>query len=87
MDDYVAASTGRPRFDTLLLTLFALVALVLTTIGLYGVMAYTVVQRTREIGIRIALGASAGDILRMVVRQGMIITALGLTAGLGGAFR
>jgi len=86
MDDYVAASTGRSRFDTLLLTLFAVVALILTTIGLYGVMAYTVVQRTREIGIRVALGASEHDILRMVLRQGLIITALGLIAGLAGAF-
>jgi predicted permease len=85
MDDYVSLTTGRSRFDTLLLTLFAGAALVMTTVGLYGVMAYIVVQRTREIGIRVALGASREAILAMVLRQGLLITGIGILAGVAGS--
>jgi predicted permease len=85
MQDYVSAALGRSRFDTLLLSLFASLALVLTMVGIYGVMAYTVVQRTREIGIRIALGASRGDVLRMVLGKSFVITGLGLLLGIAGA--
>lgn len=74
-----------PRFNTLLLGLLALVALTLTVVGLYGVVSYGVTQRTQEIGIRLALGAQGGDVLRMVVREGMTMVALGLLLGLSAA--
>jgi putative ABC transport system permease protein len=85
MEDYIGVALGRSRFDTLLLTLFASLALVLTMVGIYGVMAYTVVQRTREIGIRIAMGATRGDVLRMVLGKSFVITGLGLLLGIAGA--
>ena len=69
-----------------LLATFAGIALLLATIGVYGVLAFSVGQRTREIGVRIALGAPAGNILRMVVKQGGKLVAIGLTLGLGGYF-
>jgi putative ABC transport system permease protein len=85
MEDYIGVALGKSRFDTLLLTLFASLALVLTMVGIYGVMAYTVVQRTREIGIRIALGATRGHVLRMVLGKSFVITGLGLLLGIAGA--
>jgi predicted permease len=85
MEDYIGVALGKSRFDTLLLTLFASLALVLTMVGIYGVMAYTVVQRTREIGIRIALGATRGDVVRMVLGKSFVITGLGLLLGIAGA--
>lgn len=85
MDDLLALDIGESKFQTLLLGVFAGIALLLTAVGLYGVMAYSVVQRTREIGIRLALGASRGDVLQMVLQRGAILTATGLTAGILGA--
>jgi putative ABC transport system permease protein len=86
MDDYLAASVAAPRFNTTLLSIFAAVALVLTIVGLYGVMSYSVAQRTNEIGIRMALGAQTRDVLRLIVSQGFKLVLLGLAIGLMGAF-
>ena len=86
MDRAVADATAQARFETLLLSMFAGVALVLATVGIYGVMNYAVVRRTREIGIRMSLGANRAEVLRMVMRQGMAQALTGSAAGLAGAF-
>jgi len=86
LEEYVAASVAQPRFNTLLLAIFAGIALVLTAVGLFGVMSYTVRQRTHEIGIRMALGAAETDVLKMVVRQGMTLAGIGIGIGLAGAY-
>ncbi|MFL6276628.1 MAG: ABC transporter permease [Blastocatellia bacterium] len=86
MEDYLSASVAQPRLIALLLTIFAGLALLLTAIGLYGVMSYSVAQRTHEIGIRMALGARPTDVLRLVVGQGMILAGAGVAIGLGIAF-
>jgi len=85
MDDYIAGSVAAPRFNTTLLSIFAGVALALTVIGLYGVMSYSVAQRTNEIGIRMALGAQTRDVLRLIVKQGLTLILIGLVLGLCGA--
>jgi putative ABC transport system permease protein len=86
MEEYLAASVATPRFNTTLLSIFAGVALVLTVVGLYGVMSYSVAQRTNEIGIRLALGAQSRDVLLMIVKQGSFLIVLGLGIGLSGAY-
>jgi putative ABC transport system permease protein len=86
MEEYLSTSVAAPRFSTTLLSIFAGVALVLTIVGLYGVMSYSVAQRTNEIGIRMALGAQSRDVLLMIVKQGSVLILLGLGIGLAGAY-
>ena len=86
MGEWVSRSTSTPRYRTTLLGLFAGIAMILAATGIYGVMSYSVAQRTHEIGIRMALGAHQGDVRRMVVRQGMLLVVVGLGIGLLAAF-
>jgi len=86
MDDIVVQSTARSDFNTLLLTIFAGCAVLLAAIGIYGLMAYSVQQRTQEIGIRAALGADSHNVRNMIVRQGMSVALLGVAIGLASAF-
>jgi putative ABC transport system permease protein len=85
LDEYVTAAYGEPKFSTLLLASFSCLALVLTIIGLYGVVSYTVTQRTHAIGLRIALGASVRDVLGLVIQHGMRLVFLGTLIGVAGA--
>ena len=86
MDEVISRSTSRQRFNMLLMTVFAGAALFLAAIGIYGLMAYSVQQRTQEIGIRLALGAKTGHVRRMVVFQGMRLALVGVVIGVGAAF-
>jgi putative ABC transport system permease protein len=85
MEEVAAATVARPRLNLYLLGGFAAMALLLAALGLYGVVSYSVTQRSQEIGVRIALGARPGHVLRLVVREGMRLTVLGLLIGLGAA--
>jgi putative ABC transport system permease protein len=86
LDRVVHESLAGPRVAAAMMGVFALIALLLATIGIYAVTSYTVTQRTHEIGVRLALGAQPGSILRMIVGQGMLLTLVGLVVGLGAAF-
>ncbi len=86
MDIVLADSLSGPRFITLLLVVFAVLALLLAAVGTYGVMSYTVAERTNEIGIRVALGAGTSRVVKMVLTQGLILASIGLVFGLVLAF-
>jgi putative ABC transport system permease protein len=86
MERLLADSIERPRFNTLLLAIFSAIALLLAAIGIYGVMSYTVTQSTREIGIRMALGAQPRHVLKLIVGQGLVLALTGVGIGVAGAF-
>jgi len=86
MDQVATESTARNEFNMTLLSIFAGIALLLAAIGIYGVMAYSVQQRTQEIGIRMALGGQPGDVIRMVLRHGLLLCLEGIAVGISGAF-
>jgi putative ABC transport system permease protein len=86
MDDLINQSVGQRRLSMLLLSVFSGIALVLASIGIYGLMSYSVTQRSRELGVRIALGADRADVLRLVLRQGMRLALTGIVLGVGAAF-
>jgi putative ABC transport system permease protein len=85
LEDLLSANVAEPRFRTLLLSVFAIVSLALAAVGLYGVVAFSVSQRRAELGLRMALGADPGDVLRLVLREGMTPVAAGILIGLAGA--
>jgi len=86
LQELVADSVAQPRASARLITVFGAVALLLAAVGVYGVMAFTVAQRRREFAIRIAIGAGKGRVLRLVIGQGLTLAAMGVAAGIGGAF-
>jgi len=86
MEEIISVSTSRQQLNMLLMTVFGVSALLLAAIGIYGLMAYSVQQRTQEIGIRMAMGAEGAAVRGMIVRQGMILAVVGLVVGLVGAY-
>ena len=83
LDFYISRSAAQPRFQTLLVTSFAVMALLLAAIGLYGVLSYIVQQRSMEIALRLAVGAQRGEVLGLVLKRGMALAAIGVAVGLG----
>jgi ABC-type antimicrobial peptide transport system permease subunit len=86
MKDVLASTMARQDFDMLLLTIFGSIALLLAAIGIYGVMSYSVEQRTQEIGVRMALGSSRGDVMKLLLGHGLRLAGMGVAIGLGLAY-
>jgi putative ABC transport system permease protein len=86
MEQIFSASVAQQRFSMLIVGLFAGLALILATVGIYGVMAYSVTQRSHEIGVRMALGARTSQVLKLILKDGMVLALLGVAIGLAGAF-
>jgi putative ABC transport system permease protein len=86
MEQLISESTTRENFNMLLLTVFAAVALLLAAVGIYGLMSYAVEQRTQEIGIRMALGADRGEMMKLILRQGMLLAGIGIAIGVAAAY-
>ena len=86
MEQLLSTSVARSRFSASLLTVFSIVALIMATVGIYGVMSYSVLQRTHEIGVRMALGAQRFDVLKLVVKRGVVLALIGVVAGLAASF-
>jgi putative ABC transport system permease protein len=86
METLLSTSVARARFSASLLTVFSLVALVMAAVGIYGVMSYSVLLRTHEIGVRMALGAQRSDVLKLVARRGIVLGVVGVVAGLAASF-
>jgi putative ABC transport system permease protein len=86
MDELMTASVAPPKFRTVLVAMFAFVGLLLAAVGLYGVISYAVSERTHELGVRIALGADRGDVVRLVLTEAMLMAGAGILVGLAGAF-
>jgi len=85
VNEVIASTTAPRRFNTLLLAIFAAVAMALTAVGVYSVISYSVTQRTQEVGVRIALGARPRDVIRLILKQGLTLTLIGVAAGVLGA--
>jgi putative ABC transport system permease protein len=85
VDDIIQQSLGQPRLNTMLLSFFAIIAVSLAIIGIYGVVSYSVAQRTQEIGVRMALGAAQRDVLTLILREGGMLAMIGVVVGVGGA--
>jgi putative ABC transport system permease protein len=84
MESLIGGSIAQPRYESTMLAAFAVIAMLIAAVGIYGVVAFSVTQRTHEIGIRMALGAQRGDVLQMILRQSVALAALGVGLGVGG---